>query len=137
SKLSISGVSRKRKLTWGDATLEDEILFFGLEEISESGAAGLGKVSPADVYKMITDMMIDTIQKVGHLPWQKEWNPRQSGGPARNYVTGKPYSGINWLLLNFEQKRTSDGVELVPIKFDQPYYLTMKQIKDQGARLKK
>lgn len=134
---SVKAISSKRRIKTADVQIDEEFLFFGLEEISEEEAVGLGKVSPADVYQMITDMMINTIKTVGHLPWQKEWTGQGEAGLLRNYVTNKPYRGINQILLSFEQKIVNGERVLVPIKFQQPYYLTMKQIKDQGAQLKK
>lgn len=107
-------------------------------EENESNAVGLGKpVSPNDIYDMVTDLMINTIKEVGHLPWQKEW--KGSGGfQAKNYVTKKPYSGINFFLLNFDFKKDKNGKKyLVPIEFIQPYYLTFNQIEAAGASLKK
>ncbi|HRN99360.1 MAG TPA: ArdC family protein, partial [Flavobacterium sp.] len=134
---SMRAVTSRRRIKTDDVQIEEDIVFFGLDEISEDEAAGLGKVSPADVYQMITDMMINTIKTVGHLPWQKEWTGQGEGGLLRNYVTNKPYRGINQILLSFEQKIADGKRILVPIKFQQPYYLTMNQIKDQGAQLKK
>ncbi len=107
-------------------------------EENESNAVGLGKpVSPNDIYDMVTDLMINTIKEVGHLPWQQEW--KGSGGfEAKNYVTKKPYSGINFFLLNFDFKKDKNGKKyLVPIEFTQPYYLTFNQIEAAGATLKK
>lgn len=107
-------------------------------EENESNAVGLSKpVSPNDIYDMVTDLMINTIKEVGHLPWQQEW--KGSGGfEAKNYVTKKPYSGINFFLLNFDFKKDKNGKKyLVPIEFIQPYYLTFNQIEAAGATLKK
>lgn len=99
---------------------------------------GLGKaVSSAEIYDMITNLVMNTIKKVGHLPWQKEW--QGSGGKqAKNYVTKKGYSGINFMLLNFDVKfDENDEPYLVPVTFINPYYLTFNQIKDANATLKK
>lgn len=62
-------------------------------------------------------MIINTIEKVGHLPWQKDWVGSGSDGAAKNYVSKKEYTGANFLL-NFDIKFDKDGKGyLVPIKF--------------------
>ncbi len=115
-----------------------ESMLHGLECISESDNESLGKpVSPNDIYNYITDLILNTIKEVGHLPWQKEWVGSGSEGVARNYVSKKPYSGANFIL-NFDIKFDKKGKPyLVPIKFKQPYYLTFNQIKEAKATLKK
>lgn len=114
-----------------------ESMLHGLEYISEPDNERLGKaVSPNDIYNYITDLILNTIQEVGHLPWQKEWTGSGSEGIARNYVSKKPYSGANFIL-NFDIKYDKKGKGyLVPIKFKQPYYLTFNQIKEAEATLK-
>lgn len=82
-------------------------------------------------------MIINTIEKVGHLPWQKDWVGSGSDGTAKNYVSKKEYTGANFLL-NFDIKFDKEGKGyLVPIEFIQPYYLTFNQIKEANASLKK
>ncbi len=117
---------------------EQRIILPTLEYISEEDLeGGLNGVSPDDIYSYITDLIINTIDKVGHLPWQKDWVGSGSGGAAKNYVSKKEYTGANFLL-NFDIKFDKEGKGyLVPIKFIQPYYLTFNQIKETGASLKK
>lgn len=102
------------------------------------GLNGLAKaVSSDDIYNYITDLIINTIDKVGHLPWQKDWIGSGSDGAAKNYISKKEYTGANFIL-NFDIKIDEEGNGyLVPIKFIQPYYLTFNQIKDSNATLKK
>ena len=52
------------------------------------------------IYQTVTDHIISSL-KVGVIPWEKPWKtPRYSGGPfPRNFYTGKPYRGMNVLLL--------------------------------------
>ncbi|MFN4026427.1 MAG: zincin-like metallopeptidase domain-containing protein [Flavobacterium sp.] len=118
----------------------DESMLNGLEYIPEEVEfTGLGKpVSQNDIYNYVTDLIINTIKKVGHLPWQKEWIGGGSENEAKNYVTKKTYNGINFLLLNFDIKydKLTGYNYLVPIKFEQPYYLTFNQIEEAGAKLK-
>ncbi|KKE78650.1 DUF1738 domain-containing protein [Bacilli bacterium] len=66
------------------------------------------------VYEMVTNQIIEKLEQ-GTIPWERPF----INGLAVNYVTQKPYRGINaWLL---------DGGE----------YATFKQIKDNGGKVKK
>lgn len=116
---------------------EQEMILPTLEYISESDEeAGLNGVSPDDIYSYITDLIINTIDKVGHLPWQKNWVGSGGDGAAKNYVSKKEYTGANFIL-NFDIKLDKNGKGyLVPINFKQPYYLTFNQIKETGASLR-
>lgn len=113
-------------------------LLGGLEYISENDNEGLNKpVSPDDIYSYITDLLINTIKNVGHLPWQKEWKGSGSNKSAMNFASRKEYTGANFIL-NFDIKLDEKGEPyLVPINFTQPYYLTFNQIKEAKATLKK
>ncbi len=116
---------------------EQAIILPTLEYISEpDDEGGLNGVSPDDIYSYITDLIINTIDKVGHLPWQKNWVGSGADGAAKNYVSKKEYSGANFIL-NFDIKFDENGKGyLVPINFKQPYYLTFNQIKETGASLR-
>ena len=118
--------------------VEAEMFLPTLEYISEDETNGLNKaVSADDIYSYITEMIINTIDKVGHLPWQKEWKGSGAGGSAKNYASGKEYTGANYIL-NFDIAFDPEGQPyLVPINFEQPYYLTFNQIKDAKATLNK
>jgi antirestriction protein ArdC len=72
-----------------------------------------------DVYKSVTDRIISALEK-GTVPWKQTW---KSGTPA-NYVTGRPYSGCNMLLLS-----------LVP--YPSPWWLTWNQIQKLGGSVRK
>ena len=117
---------------------EQSIILPTLEYQSEPDSeGGLNGVSPDDIYSYITDLIINTIEKVGHLPWQKDWVGSGADGTAKNYVSKKEYTGANFLL-NFDVKFDEDGKGyLVPIKFVQPYFLTFNQIRETKASLKK
>lgn len=78
------------------------------------------KASP-DMYQVITNRIIEELEK-GVLPWRKTWS---SYGLAKNYVSGKAYRGINMLLMNFFGH------------YSIPYYLTFKQAKELGGKVKK
>jgi antirestriction protein ArdC len=75
--------------------------------------------SHIDVYQMVTDLIIEKLEQ-GKIPWHQSWN---NYGPAVNYLSRKPYRGINRLLLS--------GLH------DKPFYLTFKQASNLGGRVKK
>lgn len=73
-----------------------------------------------NVYQMVTDRIIEQLEK-GIIPWHKPWSGAcLADGGAVNYVSGKPYSLLNQILLGREGE-----------------YLTFKQIKDLGGNIKK
>jgi antirestriction protein ArdC len=121
----------------GLAGAEQVMILPTLEYISEPDTeGGLNGVSPDDIYSYITDLIINTIEKVGHLPWQKDWVGSGADGAAKNYVSKKEYTGANFIL-NFDIKFDEEGKGyLVPISFKQPYYLTFNQIRETGASLR-
>nr|CAI9750745.1 anti-restriction protein [Caudoviricetes sp.] len=73
-----------------------------------------------NVYQMVTDRIIEELQK-GIIPWHKPWSGAGlADGGAVNYVSRKPYSMLNQMLLGREGE-----------------YLTFKQVKDLGGDIKK
>ena len=72
-----------------------------------------------DVYLMVTDLIIERLEQ-GVIPWQQPWN---NYGPATNYMSMKPYLGINQLILY--------GLH------SKPFYLTYKQVSGLGGRVRK
>ncbi|WP_263418416.1 ArdC family protein [Terriglobus albidus] len=77
------------------------------------------------IYQTVTDRIISSL-KAGVIPWEKPWKtPRFAGGPfPRNFYTGKPYRGINVLLL-----WSSD--------YSSPFWLTFKQAHDLKGHVRK
>ncbi|MEM1124468.1 MAG: ArdC-like ssDNA-binding domain-containing protein [Bacteroidota bacterium] len=73
-----------------------------------------------DLYREVTDKIMGLLEK-GVAPWRQTWS---SYGLARNYVTGRPYNGINKILLNNT---------VHPI----PYFLSFKQVKALNGKVKK
>ena len=71
--------------------------------------------SRPSIYQTVTDRIISNL-KAGVIPWEKPWKtPRYAGGPfPRNFYTGKPYRGINVLLLWSSE-------------YSSPLWLTFKQ----------
>lgn len=73
-----------------------------------------------NVYQIVTDRIISELEK-GIIPWRKPWSGvGLADGGAINYVSRKPYSMLNQMLL------CRDGE-----------YLTFKQIKDLKGNIKK
>ncbi len=71
------------------------------------------------IYEMINNRIIGLLEK-GEIPWKKPW---VSGDPV-NFITRKPYRGINPFIL------ISSG-------FSCPYWVSFKQAKGKGGRIKK
>jgi antirestriction protein ArdC len=75
----------------------------------------------ATVYEIVTDRIIEMLQK-GIVPWKKPWTGNM--GEPLSFNTGKPYKGINRLLL-----------DPMFTGFKNPYWLTFNQIQKQGGRV--
>ena len=73
-----------------------------------------------NMYEVINNMIMEKIQ-TGKMPWKQTWS---NFGPARNYVSKKPYSGINALILNNTE-------------YEYPLFLTFLQVKELGGYIKK
>ncbi|MEM9928712.1 MAG: zincin-like metallopeptidase domain-containing protein [Bacteroidota bacterium] len=76
--------------------------------------------SRRDVYQLVTDIILEKLEQ-GVIPWKQRWSAQ---GPAANYVSKKPYRGINALLLN-------------SLGLAQPYFLTFRQAKQLGGHIQK
>lgn len=74
-----------------------------------------------DVYQIINEKIIKALES-GTVPWRKPWRDT-AGGLPRNLVTKRQYRGINLLLLLLENN-------------EQNLFLTAKQAKDIGAKVK-
>jgi len=71
------------------------------------------------VNEIIANQIISKLEK-NIIPWKPTWKLKV----PMNYVSKRPYSGINMLLLSTED-------------YPYPYYLTFKQIQDLKAKIKK
>jgi antirestriction protein ArdC len=71
--------------------------------------------SRPSIYQTVTDRIISSL-KEGMIPWGKPWKtPGYAGGPfPRNFYTGRPYRGINVLLLWSSE-------------YNSPFWLTFRQ----------
>jgi len=77
------------------------------------------------MYQVVTDRIIESLKK-GIVPWQKPWQaPTCAGGSfPRNFCTGKPYRGVNILLL-------------WSVPYSAPFWLTFKQAQQLGGTVRK
>lgn len=73
-----------------------------------------------NVYEIVTQKVLDKIDQ-GTIPWRKPWG---TYGRQRNYVTRRPYSGMNQFLLNTTE-------------YQSPFWLTYHQAKKLGGVIKK
>lgn len=74
----------------------------------------------ANVYQMVTDRIVAQLQQ-GNIPWRKPWTGASvDNGGAINFVSRRPYSLINQLVLG----RPGE-------------YLTWKQIEELGGKVRK
>jgi antirestriction protein ArdC len=73
----------------------------------------------ASVYEIVTEKILHELES-GNIPWEMPW---QIEAP-RSLVSGKPYRGINTLLLGMAG-------------FSSPYWLTYKQAADRGGNVRK
>ncbi len=73
-----------------------------------------------DVYSLVTNRIIELLEQ-GTVPWQQSWTDK---GIPRNFISKRPYRGINTLLLN-------------TLPYDHNLFLTWKQIKTVGGSVLK
>lgn len=74
-----------------------------------------------DPYQLVTDRIIEQLER-GVAMWRCPWQ-RHVGAP-RNFCTGKPYRGVNTLLLGMH-------------RFASPFWMTFCQVKEKGGWIKK
>lgn len=75
-----------------------------------------------DVYALVTERITAALE-AGTVPWQKPW--ATAGGLPRNLASGRPYRGMNVLLLSLGQP------------FQSPWWLTYKQAQELGGHVRK
>lgn len=93
-------------------------------------AQGTSKRPPQrqDHYQAVTDKIVAALE-AGTPPWRKPWDADQAAmtGPV-NATTGRPYRGINVLLLGMDPKASATG---------DPRWCSYKQAQDKGWQVKK
>ncbi len=72
------------------------------------------------IYDLITERIIALLEK-GVIPWRRPWDA--ASGAPRNLVSGKPYRGINAMLLS-------------SLGFTSPWFATFHQVKALGGYVK-
>jgi len=73
------------------------------------------------VYEIVTEQIIKQLEN-GDIPWKRPW--LTNGIPIQNFVSKKPYRGINPFLLN-------------GAGYACPYWVTFNQVKQLGGKVKK
>lgn len=74
-----------------------------------------------DIHQQVTDRILELLER-GAVPWQKPWDTRT--GPPSNFSTGKPYQGINILLLGMASRPSR-------------WWMTYKQALERGGQVRK
>ena len=83
------------------------------------------KNSNFDLYQVITDKILDEIEKTGKLNWVKEWKTKRGTNVfPMNGISKKRYEGINFFLLSMHD-------------YVNPYWLTYKQVEQLGGNVRK
>lgn len=78
-----------------------------------------------NIYQQVTDSIIAELEK-GAMPWVKPW--RADNTADRNVITGKPYQGINRLLL---------GMSGMAKGYTSPLWATYDQWQQLGGQVRK
>lgn len=79
-----------------------------------------------DIYADVTNRIVESLE-AGVAPWVRPWKIREYG-PLRNAVTGRPYRGINTMLLSMTAMAGG---------FADPRWLTIKQANNFGGKIRK
>ena len=82
-----------------------------------------------DHYQEITDRIVAALES-GTKPWQQPWDNAKAGGPSMpiNATTGRPYHGINVLVLAMSNFAFGGG---------DPRFCSYKQAADRGWQVRK
>lgn len=78
----------------------------------------ISRVKPNSLYESVTARIIEHIEANGTLPWSKPWHSL----PPQNAISGRPYSGINRLILSMTE-------------FSDPRWLTFRAVAELGGRV--
>jgi len=82
-----------------------------------------------DIYQTVTDAIVAALES-GTPAWRRPWRDARVHGAAfpHNVVTGRPYSGVNVLLLWAQEAKKN---------YEEPAWLTFKQAKSLGGTVRK
>lgn len=78
------------------------------------------------MYQKVTDKIVAQLE-AGTMPWIRPWSATAGRNTPQNAITGRPYSGINTVLL----------WDTINHGFTVPRFLTFKQCNSAGGRVKK
>lgn len=97
-----------------------------VKDYSDTDGLGFTREGQQKIYDMITGMILKVIKENKELPWRKPWKIKSI--LATNFKTKTVYRGANLYLLNL----------IAPMFFGKtgPYWMTFKQVKDMGGRVK-
>tara|TARA_R100001224_G_scaffold113080_2_gene97286 strand:- start:462 stop:1364 length:903 start_codon:yes stop_codon:yes gene_type:complete len=84
---------------------------------------GGGVTDTAVIMQNITNTVINNLENCTGK-WSKPWKSIADGSAPYNAITGKPYQGINWLILS-------------SAPYKSPVWLSYKQAQDLGGYVKK
>lgn len=80
-----------------------------------------------NLYKEVSDRIIAELQ-TGHAPWVKPWSATAGRNMPHN-ISGRPYSGVNVVLLMMAMNANSN--------WHLPRFLTFNQARDLGGHVRK
>ena len=75
------------------------------------------------IYQLVTDRILALLEE-GVVPWKKRWRTSNGSGLPVNFVSRRPYRGVNVFLL-------------IAQGFSTPYWLTFKQAQDRGGNVRR
>ena len=84
-------------------------------------------LSQAEIRSQITQKIIESL-KQGKIPWRKPWTGVDGPRTPTNFLTKRPYSGINIPILWLQGQEKGYGVD---------YWASFQQWKSAGASVKK
>lgn len=88
-----------------------------------TGRAGREDRPRLDAYEVATTRVLEHLAE-GTVPWQRPWTATAGDGMPRNLATGRPYRGINVLLLWMAG-------------YDSPWWMTYKQARSLDGQVRK
>ena len=80
-----------------------------------------------EIRQSITTSIVNSLNE-GRIPWRKCWAPVDGPRTATNFITKRPYSGVNVILTFLAEAKNNWPVS---------YWATFNQFKSKGCRIKK
>src|SRR5215813_10017917 len=114
-----------QKVTLGTAIAFSHCRTVASRDVTNSNMKGEREMSN-QVYGYITDKIMEELER-GCVPWHKPWKSPDGVRVPMNYVSKKPYRGVNTFLL---------AVARFKAGYDSNYWLTFKQIQALDGNVK-